>query len=123
MKRKSTIVAAWALMVWLALWVVNATAALPTPTESDSLDNAQSIAWNELGAKWNGSSWSALGSGIEDSTASLSALAVLGSHLYAGGSFSMAGAKVAAGSPRLASTVWPSPLRHPAAARSFSFPA
>src|SRR5205814_615364 len=42
-------------------------------------------------AKWDGSSSSALGSGVDDIGA---ALAVLGSDLYAGGSFSMAGGKV-----------------------------
>ncbi|MEY2411053.1 MAG: trimeric autotransporter adhesin [Verrucomicrobiota bacterium] len=41
-------------------------------------------------AKWNGSSWSALGSGMNDE---LGSLAVLGSDLYAGGSFTRAGAK------------------------------
>jgi hypothetical protein len=39
-------------------------------------------------AKWNGSSWSALGSGMNGS---VYALAVSGSNVYAGGSFDMAG--------------------------------
>ena len=39
-------------------------------------------------AKWDGSSWSALGSGMNDKVA---ALAVSGSDLYAGGHFTMAG--------------------------------
>jgi len=39
-------------------------------------------------AEWNGSSWSALGSGIDGS---VSALAVSGTNLYAGGSFDAAG--------------------------------
>src|SRR5207245_3046917 len=39
-------------------------------------------------AKWNGSSWSALGSGPEND---VFALAVLGSDLYAGGAFTTAG--------------------------------
>jgi hypothetical protein len=46
-------------------------------------------------AQWNGSNWSALGSGIsgegEGGGPSVSALAVSGSTLYAGGDFSMAG--------------------------------
>jgi len=45
-------------------------------------------------AKWNGSNWSALGSGISDPGSSFSAvnaLAVSGSDLYAGGSFTNAG--------------------------------
>jgi hypothetical protein len=42
-------------------------------------------------AKWNGSSWAALGSGMNSS---VSALAVSGSELYAGGSFTTAGGKV-----------------------------
>jgi hypothetical protein len=44
-------------------------------------------------AKWNGSSWSALGSGMDGS---VSALAVSGSDLYVGGSFTMAGGKFSA---------------------------
>ena len=42
-------------------------------------------------AKWDGSSWSALGSGLDDVVL---ALAVSGSDLYAGGSFTTAGGKV-----------------------------
>ena len=42
-------------------------------------------------AQWNGSSWSALGSGIGDEHSSVSALAVSGSTLYAGGFFTKAG--------------------------------
>jgi hypothetical protein len=44
-------------------------------------------------AKWNGSSWSALGSGMNNS---VSTLAVSGSELFAGGSFLTAGGKVSA---------------------------
>jgi hypothetical protein len=49
-------------------------------------------------AKWDGSSWSALGSGLsggELGYSSVFALAVSGSALYAGGEFTIAGAKVA----------------------------
>src|SRR6185503_4451417 len=44
-------------------------------------------------AKWNGSSWSALGLGIgaNDGFAGVSALAVSGTNLYAGGYFTTAG--------------------------------
>src|SRR5262249_12620255 len=42
---------------------------------------------------WNGSSWSALGSGMNDTVA---ALAVSGSDLYAGGYFTTAGGKLSA---------------------------
>jgi hypothetical protein len=42
-------------------------------------------------AQWNGSSWSALGSGIEGQ---VYALAVSGGTLYAGGSFTMAGTNI-----------------------------
>ena len=42
-------------------------------------------------AKWNGSSWSALGSGMNSA---VSALAVSGSDLYAGGNFTTAGGEV-----------------------------
>ena len=44
-------------------------------------------------AKWNGSSWSALGSGMNSRVA---ALAVSGSDLYAGGEFTTAGGKFSA---------------------------
>jgi hypothetical protein len=49
-------------------------------------------------AKWNGSSWSALGSGMRGplgANPSVSALAVSGSDLYAGGSFTRAGGSTA----------------------------
>jgi hypothetical protein len=49
-------------------------------------------------AQWNGSSWSALGSGmsIGNDIPYVSALAVSGSTLYAGGEFQVAGGKVSA---------------------------
>ena len=47
-------------------------------------------------AQWNGSAWTALGSGLVGSSPHVSALAVLGSDLYAGGAFSFAGGKVSA---------------------------
>ena len=48
-------------------------------------------------ARWNGSNWSALGSGMnEDVLVSVSALAVSGNDVYAGGSFTTAGGKVSA---------------------------
>src|ERR1041385_7668297 len=43
-------------------------------------------------AKWDGSSWTALGSGMNDL---VYAIAVSGSDLFAGGNFTMAGGKVA----------------------------
>jgi hypothetical protein len=42
-------------------------------------------------AKWDGSSWSALGSGIGDANSSVNVLAVSRSDVYAGGSFTTAG--------------------------------
>src|SRR5262245_33492972 len=45
-------------------------------------------------AKWNGSSWSALGSGVNGS---VYALVVSGSNLYVGGDFTQAGASAANG--------------------------
>jgi hypothetical protein len=43
-------------------------------------------------AKWNGSSWSALGSGmINSGTASVTSMAKIGSYLYVGGNFTNAG--------------------------------
>jgi RNA polymerase sigma-70 factor (ECF subfamily) len=48
-------------------------------------------------AKWNGNSWSALGSGLSgDAYLAVAALAVSGSDLYAGGAFTTAGGKVSA---------------------------
>jgi hypothetical protein len=50
-------------------------------------------------AKWNGSSWSTLGSGLSSPPeiwVSVSALAVSGSDLYVGGAFTTAGGKVSA---------------------------
>ena len=47
-------------------------------------------------AKWNGTAWSALGSGMSGITRYILALAVSGSELYAGGWFSSGG-----GAPRL----------------------
>jgi hypothetical protein len=44
-------------------------------------------------AKWDGTNWSALGSGMNHG---VSALAVSGNELYAGGSFTTAGGKVSA---------------------------
>jgi hypothetical protein len=47
-------------------------------------------------AQWNGTSWSALGSGFGPNYSSVSALAVSGSTLYAGGNFTTAGTNVSA---------------------------
>src|SRR5882672_6674175 len=46
-------------------------------------------------AKWNGSSWSALGSGTGGFFPDVYALAVSGSDVYAGGGFTTAGDRVA----------------------------
>jgi hypothetical protein len=60
-----------------------------------SFTNAGGSAANYI-AKWNGSSWSALGSGMGgDSFPSVGALAVSGSDLYAGGTFTTAGGSAA----------------------------
>jgi len=47
-------------------------------------------------AKWNGSSWSPLGSGLDNQ---VQALAISGSDLYVGGSFTTAGGLAANGLP------------------------
>ncbi len=46
-------------------------------------------------AKWNGSNWSSLGSGMGPTGSSVHSLAVLGSDLYAGGEFTIAGGSAA----------------------------
>jgi len=52
-----------------------------------SFTTAGGVSANRI-AKWNGSSWSALGSGMD---ATVNALAAVGSDLYAGGDFTTAG--------------------------------
>jgi hypothetical protein len=54
--------------------------------------NAGGVPANNI-AKWNGSTWSALGSGVDSSVL---ALAVFGPDLYVHGGFSVAGSKVSA---------------------------
>jgi hypothetical protein len=54
-----------------------------------SFTTADGVAANYV-AKWDGSSWSALGSGMNNG---VYALAVSGSELYAGGNFMLAGGK------------------------------
>jgi hypothetical protein len=54
-------------------------------------------------AKWNGSSWSALGSGLDDE---VDALAVSGTDLYAGGYFTSAGGSPANRIARWAGSTW-----------------
>jgi hypothetical protein len=55
-----------------------------------SFANAGQAAANEV-ARWNGSSWTALGSGLRGQYSSVNALAVSGTTLYAGGVFTDAG--------------------------------
>src|SRR6185436_16714028 len=62
--------------------------------------NAGGIAANYI-AKWDGSNWSALGSAMDGRAElfnrfSVFALAISGSNLYAGGSFTTAGGKASA---------------------------
>jgi hypothetical protein len=62
-------------------------------------------------AKWNGSTWSALGSGMSDGSSypTVYALAVSGSELYAGGSFTTAGGGPAVNVAKWNGSTW-SPL-------------
>jgi hypothetical protein len=60
-------------------------------------------------AKWNGSSWSALGSGMDGGIPAVYALAVSGSNLYAGGLFTMAGGNAASRIAKWDGSSW-SPL-------------
>jgi hypothetical protein len=57
-------------------------------------------------AKWNGSTWSTLGAGVDNAVV---ALAVSGTNLYVGGSFSMAGETSAIGIAKWNGSTW-SPL-------------
>jgi hypothetical protein len=59
-------------------------------------------------AKWDGSAWSALGSGMDGGgyVPSVNALAVLGGDLYAGGVFTMAGGTAARGIARWNGSSW-----------------
>jgi hypothetical protein len=69
---------------------------------------ADSIPVNHV-ARWNGVAWSALGTGIEDSTSSTSpitALAVRGNDLYAGGTIALAGGVVVTAIARWDGTNW-----------------
>lgn len=60
-------------------------------TTSNPSNPTSSISVNRI-AKWDGTNWSALGSGISgNSGCSVGALAVIGNDLYAGGNFSTAG--------------------------------
>ena len=54
-------------------------------------------------AKWNGTAWSALGSGVNGNVA---ALAVIGSDLYVGGGFTTAGGVTANGLAKWNGTAW-----------------
>jgi hypothetical protein len=58
-------------------------------------------------AKWNGSAWSALGSGMNYP---VNALAVSGTDLYAGGSFSTAGGVSAKSIAKWNGSAWWAPL-------------
>lgn len=67
-----------------------------------SFDHAGGVAANNI-AKWNGSSWSALGSGFNSS---VSALAKIGSTLYAAGFFSASGAVSASNIAKWDGSAW-----------------
>ncbi len=95
----ATSIARWNGSTWSALGTgiitggggpgfVNAIAASGTDIYvGGSFDTAGGVSANNV-ARWNGTSWSALGTGTN---ASVSALAVIGTDLYAGGLFSTAG--------------------------------
>ena len=57
-------------------------------------------------AKWDGSAWSALGSGMGGSYPSVSVLAVSGTTLYAGGSFTTAGGVAASNIAKWDGSAW-----------------
>jgi hypothetical protein len=65
-------------------------------------DKAGGIAANYI-AKWNGSAWSALGSGVDYY---VSALAVSGSNVYAGGNLSTAGGSPVNGIAKWDGSAW-----------------
>jgi cysteine-rich repeat protein len=64
-----------------------------------NFDTASGAAASNI-AKWNGATWSALGSGMTGVTPYVQALAVSGDYLYAGGYFGTAGGKVSSGFAR-----------------------
>ncbi len=75
-----------------------------------SFKNAGRVSANAV-AKWDGSNWRALGDGVKDdpnrlSPASVEALAVSGSSLYAAGRFSFAGGAPAANIARWNGSTW-----------------
>jgi hypothetical protein len=59
-------------------------------------------------AKWNGSAWSALGTGIADSSglATVNAIAIKGTDVYVGGTFSTAGGNYVGNIAKWNGTVW-----------------
>ena len=57
-------------------------------------------------AKWNGSSWSALGSGMAEACTYVAALAVSGSDVYAGGAFTTAGGSTATNIAKWNGSTW-----------------
>jgi hypothetical protein len=60
--------------------------------------NAGNIKAADHIAKWNGSKWAAIGSGLGDAASAVYSMAVDGNHVYAGGSFQNAGGDLAADS-------------------------
>jgi hypothetical protein len=86
------LVAAWFWAVRLTVSVYALAASGSNVYAGGFFTNAGGIAANYI-AKWNGSSWSVLGSGMNGGVL---ALALSGSELYAGGYFTTAGGKVSA---------------------------
>jgi hypothetical protein len=110
-------IAKWDGSAWSALgsgiggpypWIVHVEALAVNGTDlyaGGSFTTAGGVAANNI-AKWNGSAWSALSSGMGGGNLTVSALAVSRTNLYAGGYFTDAGGVPASGIAKWNGSAW-----------------